>query len=279
MISYTLQLNWIKELHALLRNAFTDSFFIGWNYVDSLWFVMLFVGTVMYLMNRKEGVALFFLFILSGVTNTCLKHFFELPRPCHIDSSVAILCTGSFGFPSGAAQTATIVASFCIVHARKNIYKLLGLLFAFLLCFSRIYLGLHYFTDILGGIAVGLVLFAIYRKWFPAIDPHWDKFAFVLTPLIFLIGEEKAYSHAALTFGAGVGLLLLGKKLTLPRALSRRIATYLIVLIGSVTLMIVGEVYVTLKLLTAFLGTFWFIYLGSFIVSMTNPRNHPHEPT
>jgi membrane-associated phospholipid phosphatase len=174
MAIHQLELNGIKHLQDALRSPFTDTFFIYWNYVDTAWFVISFVAIIMYLFNRKEGISLLFIFIISGIVNLLLKGYFDMPRPCHIDPSVGILFFKSSGFPSGAAQTATIIAGVAFAKCRRSIYKMLAVIFALFVCFSRVYLGLHYFTDILGGIAVGIGLLAIYVKLFPLVDKYWE---------------------------------------------------------------------------------------------------------
>jgi undecaprenyl-diphosphatase len=90
-----------------------------------------------------------------------LKHWFGRPRP-----HVFVWGAQAFGssFPSGHAMSATIVYSTVAylaarLHSRRWARWLtmsLALLLIFLICFSRVYLGVHYPSDVLAGVIVGL---------------------------------------------------------------------------------------------------------------------------
>jgi len=251
---YQTELSWIQKLHDSLGGPFVDQFFIYWNYIDSLGFALILVATIMFLFNRKEGTALLFLFIISAVVNFLLKHYFHMPRPCQIDPSIGLICLKSYGFPSGAAQTGTIIAGVALAKCRKMSIKILAVIFALFLYFSRVYLGVHFPTDILGGIIVGIGLVAIYLELFPLIEKQWEKFAFCLVALFFILGGEKMLEEAAIVLGIGFGLLLFKiQPFRYPKMLS-----LLIVLLGSLTMLHFGRE----NLLVLALSGFWFIYLG-----------------
>ncbi|NGX45425.1 MAG: hypothetical protein K940chlam2_00579 [Chlamydiae bacterium] len=261
---HQLELSGIHHIHDALRAPFTDQFFIWWSYVDTPWFSILFLATIIYLFNRKEGISLLFLFIISGVVNILLKQYFHMPRPCQIDPSVAILCLKSFGFPSGAAQTGTLIAGAAFVKCRHMGYKIAAAIFALFLYFSRIYLGVHFFTDILGGIAVGIGLIFIYVKLFPLIEKHWAKFAYLLTALLFLIGGAKMLAVGGITLGIGIGLQLSrGQKL--PSSRPTRILTLFTVLIGTYGLIYLGLTHTAIQPLALLLAGLWFSHLGSLL--------------
>ena len=170
---YTLELEWIHRMQSALRSPWMDRFFIAWNYADTTFFWMFLVLVVWYFFNRKIGIRLIYIFLLNGLINGVLKAAFDLPRPCQIDSSLGVLCLLSPGFPSGAAQSAILFSGIIFLETKNLLYRYLGLLFAVFLCFSRIYLGVHFFTDILGGLVVGAVLLLIYGKVFPLMEKRW----------------------------------------------------------------------------------------------------------
>jgi membrane-associated phospholipid phosphatase len=104
------------------------------------------------------------IFSLSWLLNKTLKYAFDLPRPHDLDSTVGILTSSTPGFPSGASQTAALMCGIIITEWKSKWRWLAGPLFALLLTFSRIYLGLHFPTDVLGGLLVGTALFWIYLQ-------------------------------------------------------------------------------------------------------------------
>lgn len=108
--------------------------------------------------KRKNGVILATalcvdIFLCNGI----LKNLFCRIRPCDVNTSVQILIArpNDFSFPSGhtAASFATVTALY--LAGEQKIWKL-ALVFAVLMAFSRLYLYVHYPTDIFGGIIVGI---------------------------------------------------------------------------------------------------------------------------
>lgn len=266
MPPHQLELSGIHHLQNILRGPWTDPFFVYWNYVDTIWFTLIFVAAIMYLFNRKEGISLLFILIISGIVNTVLKNTFLLPRPCHLDPSVGILCSLTYGFPSGAAQTATIIAGAAFAKCRKNSLKVIAAIFAIFLCFSRVYLGLHFFTDILGGICVGIGLLVIYLKLFPLLEKHWAIVGFVLAFLILLLGGEKMFYQAGLLLGLAAGFLF-AKQSKIASKWAVRVVTFFVVVLGTMSFLYIGQVYPFLQYPAIILAGFWFSYLGNQLVS------------
>lgn len=262
---HEMELEWIRNLHAFLRGPWVDSFFRYWDFVDSGWFIILFVGAITYLFSRKEGIPLLFIFLIAAIANSLLKHYFSLPRPCHIDPSVGLLCHRSFGFPSGAAQTATIIAGSAIAKCPKLIYKIIAVIFSLFFCFSRIFLGVHFFSDVLGGIAVGLLLLFIYLKLFPYIEKHYVILSLGLLCVYLLLGKEKGIPQATMMLGIALGLLL-SRKTKLPDSRWMRASSFFTVCIGSAAFMYLGLIYPKFEWMMTFLMAFWFIYLGDALV-------------
>jgi membrane-associated phospholipid phosphatase len=111
----------------------------------------------------------------SAALNGLLKVAFHLPRPYWIDSRVqALAVETSYGLPSGHAQNATAIWGFLAAQWKKTWAWAAALALIFLISFSRLYLGVHFPTDSLGGwIAGGLLLFAFLKWERPAAD--WLK--------------------------------------------------------------------------------------------------------
>ena len=90
--------------------------------------------------------------------NGILKNLFARVRPCDVNIDIQLLIArpSDFSFPSGhtAASFASVTA-LCLAREKK-LWKP-GLVLAILIAFSRMYLYVHYPTDILGGLAAGIV--------------------------------------------------------------------------------------------------------------------------
>lgn len=126
----------------------------------------LFVGAVLAI--RKSFYRLTALASAAGggaLLNLALKHLFHRQRPVLENPLITL---SSYGFPSGHTMGATIfygVLALIVTYSiRRWSWRLLvgwiAALIVALIGASRIYLGAHYFTDVIGAIAVGLAWLA-----------------------------------------------------------------------------------------------------------------------
>jgi undecaprenyl-diphosphatase len=101
----------------------------------------------------------------GALLNIALKHLFHRQRPVLENPLVTL---SSYGFPSGHTMGATIfygVLALIVTYSMRSWSRqvLAGGLAAFVIALigaSRIYLGAHYFTDVIGAVAVGLAWLA-----------------------------------------------------------------------------------------------------------------------
>lgn len=104
------------------------------------------------------------------------KELFKRLRPCHnpeISQLVHIVrnhCGGMYGFVSSHASNSFAMASFTLLIIRNKYYSVFIILWASLVSYSRIYLGVHYPGDILGGMILGVVLGYLVYRLFIFID-------------------------------------------------------------------------------------------------------------
>ena len=105
--------------------------------------------------------------VLSGVIAACLKLAYHSPRPFTVLENVRQLTipTEPNSFPSGHTSSTFSVVSVLVWTLRENkAVVCLLVLFAFLLAFSRIYVGVHYPFDVLVGAIVGVSSGAVVLK-------------------------------------------------------------------------------------------------------------------
>lgn len=100
-------------------------------------------------------------FGLSDQISVAFKFVFERLRPCHdevISQSIRTLvnCGGKFGFVSShASNTMSLTVLVGLIFRKKYVWTIM-LLYTILNGYSRIYLGKHFFGDVIGGYLLGI---------------------------------------------------------------------------------------------------------------------------
>ncbi len=113
--------------------------------------------------GRLLVVTALLLLVVSNALSELLKVWIQRPRPCQSLEAVRLLvgCSGrSFSFPSTHATNITAQAVLFGFHYRPLAIPLF--LVAAAVGYSRVYVGVHYPTDVVGGVLVGLACAALF---------------------------------------------------------------------------------------------------------------------
>lgn len=153
-----------NNLHDLGSSTTTDIFlFISLFGQQLLW--VLVAGIVLYYIVKRDWwrVGIWVYTLVGGeLMNRLVKEFFQRARPTFAEP---FIIAQDFSFPSGHAMLSLIVygmlAYTLCLHFRKPWQRILIIfacaLLVILIGISRLYLGVHYFSDIVGGFAAGAV--------------------------------------------------------------------------------------------------------------------------
>ena len=169
------QLGLVQEV-ASWRTSVGDQFFIFWNFFDQTPFYLLLIPLVLIFASPKAGRDFVLLILISATLNPLLKSWTQVPRPLTLDPSLFLVHVGGTSFPSGAAQSAFLIFYCAYKYERRALNLALVALFSLTLSFSRVYLGVHYPMDLLGGWLVGgLIALAYERLLCPMLEryPHF----------------------------------------------------------------------------------------------------------
>lgn len=128
--------------------------------------------------HPKYGIRLAVLFGIASGLNEALKLFFHLPRPYWVSAAVkAYYSIPSFGFPSGGAMCSTVVYGYVAAVVRRHWVVLACALLLTWAVLARIFAGVHFLLDVVGGLASGVLLLLAF--WI--IAPKAEAFAAGLT--------------------------------------------------------------------------------------------------
>ncbi len=150
----------------------------------------------MFLLGSKRtkilAMELAILFIVGIVIGDPAKILVDRTRPYITDPSI-ILRVGAetdASYPSGHALIVSIGAAFCLTRFHKRIVSVLLTLEAALVCYSRIYVGVHYPLDVVGGILLGtsiaLIGAVLVEKY---LSPTLEK---LLEPIMMILKKGPA---------------------------------------------------------------------------------------
>nr|WP_319398084.1 phosphatase PAP2 family protein [uncultured Carboxylicivirga sp.] len=169
-----------KELLLFLNSHFTlywDNFF--WMFTSKeIWLPLyLCIAYVLFKNHGFKGIVTLLFFgaliaLCDQIASGILKEFFERFRPSH-DPDLQYLVHlingkrgGSYGFVSSHAANSIGLAMFSSLLFRNRVYTFFIFAWACINSYSRIYMGLHFPGDIIGGAIVGiLVAFVVYEVY------------------------------------------------------------------------------------------------------------------
>ncbi|MBR1464134.1 MAG: phosphatase PAP2 family protein [Prevotella sp.] len=179
--------NTVKELDSSILSAINfngpDAYSLFWSlYTQRLTWLPLALVASYYLLRRGGWrnalllcVSLIIMFLLSDfIVASLIKPMIARLRPSHDPSIMDALSYyqgyrgGMFGFPSNHASNGFAAATLLTLLFRQRAICITAFLWAVGSCYSRLYLGVHFPTDILAGALLGcvfaLLVYLFYKK-------------------------------------------------------------------------------------------------------------------
>ena len=170
----------VNGLHDMFQDAF-------WWMVTAKWSSLLLVLALAWILlhqNRRHALLVLAMLVLSilvadQVSSGLIKHLVERLRPTHdpsLESMVHVINGyrgGLYGFVPSHAANSFAIATLLALVMRHRVVTLSMFTWALLQCYSRVYLGVHYPGDILGGIIVGVLAGWLVWQLMRWIERRW----------------------------------------------------------------------------------------------------------
>ena len=233
----------IHFLQSLQSDELTTFFKFITFFGDETFYVLV-LPILFWIWNRDKSAKLFIVVMFSLLINFWLKEIFQIPRPL----GTALIEQGGFSFPSGHAQGSATLWILLIFMIKKRWMIFTAVSMIFLVALSRVYLGVHFPVDILGGWIVAGLIVSIYQKFALTISDYlnekskYQRSIYIITILI-LMAMVYPHNESMTIIGALTGFILMrivtvDKYYDIPNSIIRKI---LIVLTGIIGILILWK--------------------------------------
>lgn len=167
----------ILRFFETVRNPVFDAFFGAITYLGSEIGLIVLALLFFWCIDKREGYYLFLVGFVGTLLNQFLKIVCRIPRPWvaypdfkPVESAVEG-ATG-YSFPSGHTQASVGLFGGIAYGTKTKWVRITAVTLAVLIPISRMYLGVHYPTDVLASVAIALALIFLFR---PLVRPEKPK--------------------------------------------------------------------------------------------------------
>jgi membrane-associated phospholipid phosphatase len=209
---FAFELDFLKWLEGL-RTGLLNTVFEGITLLGEETLIILLVVALWFAVDKKLAQQVFFITVTSLSVNGIIKNFAQVPRPFTKGVSCVRLDTATgYAFPSGHTQGFATWSSFFAVKFKKTWLTILVAVLVGLVAFSRLYLGAHYPSDVIVGIALGVGIAIVGNFLFEKVKDLKKLYLgtlLVLTPFIvyFLFVADPLFADLFKTFGMVGGMV------------------------------------------------------------------------
>ena len=151
----------LRGIVSTLRCGFLDAVMPRITFLGDSGLIWLICAAVMLATKKHRRTGLLLLAGLAVgviVGNVVMKNLFARPRPCWLDTSVTLLIANptDYSFPSGHTLSSVIAAT--LLTASDSRMGFVAIPLAALIAFSRLYLFVHFPSDVLASVVLGLAI-------------------------------------------------------------------------------------------------------------------------
>lgn len=194
----------------VMQNPILDLFFQMITMLGEEMFILVFLTILYWTVNKKMAQFVGYCFFISLIFNTGIKEILHMPRPIGIEGirSLRIETATGYSFPSGHTQAVSSLFGSLALFTKNSKITIVSLATIILVGLSRLYLGLHWPIDVIGGMVIAfIIVFVAYQsfnnksKWLILLLT-----IFIFTPILFIYQDSELVSAYALLVGFSLGL-------------------------------------------------------------------------
>ena len=207
-----------------IRCPFLDVFFSVFTALGEEFVIAAIIAVVYICFSKRIGEQALVTVMTASCVTTGIKSAVRRLRPfvngtvdkVNVDNIVVSTADldPDMSFPSGHATATSSFFTTLAIRIRKPLAIALSALFVLLVMLSRLYLGVHYPTDVLTGLAIGVACAflwnLIYAKWYNARLYIYLAIAVLTIPLLFIerTATHSMFQISAITLATAAGLLI-----------------------------------------------------------------------
>lgn len=145
-----------------MQNLYLDIFMLIFDFLGKFYIIIIIASIIILLYDKRKLIESWIALGLSGIFVYVLKEIVQRARPSDLYGFSSVIESTSSGFPSGHATLAISVLPLFYSIDKGLFYS--WLVFAFIIVLSRLYLGLHYLSDVAFGVLLGFSIGLIVRN-------------------------------------------------------------------------------------------------------------------
>lgn len=208
----------------------------GVTFLGAQYFYLAALPLLYWCVDRRRGARIGIVFFLSTYLNLVLKDAFAQPRPYDLDPSVGMARETSPGLPSNHAQGTAVFWGLLAPSLGRIKGWLLALVVTFAVGFSRIYLGVHFPTDVFAGWGLAILVLAADALLVPRFERLFGRvdlrLKLTLAAGLVLVMNAIDRSDTSITgafLGVALGFVLAGRyaRFSAKGSLGRKALRYL----------------------------------------------------
>jgi membrane-associated phospholipid phosphatase len=237
----------IRAFQSIANPALTTIMKIA-SFCGTEYFYMALLTGLYWCVDRRRGARIVALVLISTAFDLWLKSAVAEPRPFDFDRSVGLAFEPTFGFPSNHAQNAVVFWGAAAALIRGPWRVVAAALPPLLIGLSRVYLGVHFPTDVIAGWAFGAAFVWLYygfgeriERFLSGLRPSLRLAATAIPVLAMVAAYRQDVSMAGALFGFALGFAYLPRAVgfQVEGAVPRRVLRYAV---GLVTVVVVYAV-------------------------------------